>query len=310
MKPSYRILALLAVWWTFFCSNAYAWTHMARAGETLEQLSVRYYGTPSKAIVIRAANGFVHPDNGRLTDGEPVEIPEIIYVRVGESDTWQTLANAFLSSPARAPFLAELNGYAAERMPAAGTVIQIPFHLRHIFAADESLKTIVNLYYNNKVSIDWLVRYNSPSKKKYGRGEVIIVPLTDIQFTDEEQARVDAFRANRHTRLDVKRQEEAREVIASLKVDYETGKYVEMVAKASRLIGYGRLTVPQEIGIHNYLAYAYVALDEKDMARESFKRALALQPDMELSPITSSPKILEVFKKAKREMDPPPQAAP
>jgi hypothetical protein len=276
---------------------------MARAGETLEQLSQRYYGTQDKTIVIRAANGFVHPDNGRLTEGEPLEIPEVLYMRVGESDTWQTLANSFLSSPARAPFLAEFNGFDESKMPPVGAIIQIPFHLRHIFAADESLKTIVSLYYHNKISIDWLVRYNSPTKKKYGQGEVIIVPLMDLAFTDEEQARVDAFRANRYTRIDLMRQEAARETIASLKDDYETGHYVNMVAKASRLIGYGRLTVPQEIGIHNYLAYAYVALDEPDMARTAFRRALELQPDMELSAITSSPKILEVFKKAKREIE-------
>lgn len=310
MKRSFRIFASLALLPFFFCSNAFAWTHMARAGETLEQLSVRYYGVPDKVTVIRAANGFVHPDDGRLTDGEPVEIPEVVYVRVGESDTWQTLANEFLSSPNRAPFLAELNSYTETKMPPVGTVIQIPFHLRHIFAADESLKSIVYLYYRNKVAVDWLVRYNSPSKKKYGRGEVIIVPLTDIAFTKEEQARVNAFRTNRYSHLDVQRQEDARAVIASLKIDYESGRYVEMAAKASRLVGYGRLTVPQEIGIHNYLAYAYVALDEPGMALESFKRALVLQPDMELSPITIGPKILEVFKKAKQEMEKPPRKTP
>jgi hypothetical protein len=282
---------------------AFAWTHMARAGETLEQLSVRYYGTPAKTIVIRAANGFVHPDNGRLTEGEPVEIPEVLYIRVTESDSWQTLANAFLSSSTRAPFLAELNGFSESKMPPVGTIIQIPFNLRHIFAADESLKTIVRMYYGDKVSIDWLIQYNSPTRKKYGQGEVIIVPLMDLAFTEEEQVRIDAFRANRYTRLDLKRQEEARETIASLKVDFDNGRYVQIVANASKLIGFGRLTVPQEIGVQNFLAYAYVALDEPKSAEDAFLRALELQPDMELSSLTSSPKILEVFKRAKQQME-------
>jgi tetratricopeptide (TPR) repeat protein len=277
----------------------FAWTHMARSGETLEQLSVRYYGTPDKTVVIRAANGFVHPDNGRLTEGEPVEIPEVLYIRVTEADSWQTLANAFLSSPIRAPFLAGLNGFDESKMPPVGTIIQIPFHLRHIFAADESLKSIVRMYYRGKTSVDWLIRYNSPTKKKYGQGDVIIVPLADLVFTDEEQTRIEAFRADRYTRLDLKRQEEAREIIASLKEDFDMGRYVQIVANASKLIGFGRLTVPQEIGVYNFLAYAYVALDESKSAEAAFRRALDLQPDMELSSLTSSPKILEVFKRAK-----------
>ena len=305
MKRISRFVRPLVLMSLFGSSSAAAWTHMARAGETLEQLSLRYYGTPDKAIVIRAANGFVHPDNGRLTAGEPVEIPEVLYRRVEESDTWQSLADTFLASAVRAPFLAEMNGFKESQMPPVGTVIKIPFHLRHIFAANETVKSIIGMYYKKKVSVDWLLRYNSPSKKKYGRGEVIIVPLLDIDFTEAEQERVDTFRVKRSGRLDAERQEAARAVIASLKDDYESGKYVEMAAKASRLLGYGRLTVPQEIGIYNYLAYAYVALDATDLAAASFKQALALQPDMELSPITASPKILKVFKKAKREMESP-----
>ena len=282
-------------------STAFAWLHMAKAGETLEQLSVRYYGTPDKAAVIRAANGFVHPDTGRLTEGESVEIPEILHVRVGESETWASLSASFLSSQIHAAFLADLNGFKEDQAPPAGTIIRIPFHLRHIFATDETVKSVAELYYKDTKSADWLIRYNTDSKKKYGRGDVIIVPLWDLAFTEEEQARVDAFRDARYTRLDEQHQEAAREVIASLKSDFDTGRYVEMVAKASGLLGYGHLTVPQEIGVQNYLAYAYVALDAPELAKEAFKQALALQPDMELSAITSSPKILKVFKKAKRE---------
>ena len=37
---------------------AYGWTHMARTGENLEQLAVRYYGSSDRTTPIRAANGF------------------------------------------------------------------------------------------------------------------------------------------------------------------------------------------------------------------------------------------------------------
>lgn len=302
-SPLSSFAVLIALLCLFLSAPVFAWTHTARAGETLEHLSLRYYGTPDKSFVIRAANGFVHPDNGRLTEGEPVEIPEVIYTQAGESDTWQTLADEYLASPARAPFLAELNGFSEDRMPPSGAIIQIPFHLRHIFAADESVESIARLYYRGEFSVDWLVKYNSPTKKKYGRGEVIIVPLTKLAFTEEERSRIDAFRAERYTRLDLKHQAAARETLAALKENFENGRYVSMVAQASRLLGCNRLTVPQKIGLHNYLAYAYVALEEPDMATESFKQALKLQPDMELLEITAGPKILKAFKRARREME-------
>jgi phage tail protein X len=277
-----------------------AWTHMAKAGETLDQLAVRYYGDKDKAIVIRAANGFVHPDDGRLTAGERVEIPEILYYRIEDGDTWDQLASQFLSSPNRARFLADMNDQRPNQIPVKGSIIKIPYHLRHIFAPGETLKSVTRLYFKNQRSVDWLRRYNSPSKRKYSRGEVIIIPLIHLEFTKEEANRINEFRARLRSSRGAEEQEASREAISGLKHAYETGKYVEIVASASRLIGRGQLTVPQEIGVYNYLAFAYVALGEKSLALEAFKRTLTLQPEMELSTITNSPKILAVFNEAKK----------
>lgn len=281
---------------------AYGFTHMARTGETLEQLAVRYYGSTNKTMLLRAANGFVHPDDGRLYGGERVEIPEVTHYRIQDGDTWELLADRYLSSPSRAPFLAEMNGLETAEMPPVGTIIKIPYHLRHIFAKGESLANLVSIYYAKKRSVEWLRRYNNPSKKKYGQGEVIIVPLIDLVFTPEESARIDELRANRYSEKDLREQTAAREAIANLKIAYESGRYVEIVAEASRLIGYGKLTVPQEIGVQNYLAYAYVALGEWSLAVKTFQRALELQPEMELSNITNSPKVLKAFNEAKKAL--------
>ncbi len=295
-----RFLHALVVSSLLHCGPVAAWTHMARAGETLEQLAVRYYGDKDRVIVIRAANGFVHPDDGRLAEGERVEIPEVFYYKISTDDTWSSLANQFLSSPRRARFLAEMNGFESEQLPAKGSIIKIPYHLRHIFAQGETLKSVTRLYYKNSRSVDWLRKYNSPNKKKYSRGEVIIVPLIALALTKEEATRINDIRARQHTSEEAEEQDLTRVAILGLKRSYEKGQYVQIVASASRLIGFGQLTVPQEIGVHNYLAYAYVALDERALAVESFKRALSLQPEMELSSITNSPKILEVFEEAKR----------
>ncbi len=300
----YFICGVLSVVLFILSGNrAEAWTHMAHAGETLEQLSVRYYGSSEKTFVIRAANGFIHRDDGRLTDGEPVEIPEIIYLKIGASDTWQTLSNTFLASPTRASFLAVVNGFDESKMPSAGTIIKIPYHLRHIFAANETLKGVISLYYKNSDMEEQIVRYNNPSKTKYVQGDVIIIPLMDLDFTQEERIRVDTFRANRYTLIDTFHQRSAGDLVISLKEDYEKGRYIQMIEKASRLLGHGRLTIPQEIGLNYHLAHAYVALNEPEMALKAFKEALTLQPEMELLPLTTSPKVMSIYKQAKKELD-------
>lgn len=279
---------------------AFAWVHIARAGETLDQLAVRYYGRAQAAIVIRAANGFVHPDDGSLTPGERVEIPEVDYHAVSVDETWESIAEERLASPLRGPFLAELNGYEKGKPPPVGTIIKIPYHLRHIFAAKETLKSVAEIYYGKKVSAGFLRDYNLARKRTYGRGSAVIVPLVKLDFTEEERRRIDAIRAASLTAKEAGGQEAARGDLAAIKRAYDTGLYVEVVARANQLLGRGHLTVPQEIGVSNYVAFAYVALGDKAAAVGAFRRSLELQPGMELSPITTSPKILDAFREARK----------
>ncbi|MCP4197308.1 MAG: LysM peptidoglycan-binding domain-containing protein [Proteobacteria bacterium] len=286
--------------------EAFCWTHIAHSGETLEQLAVRYYGSPQMSMVIRAANGFVHPDDGSVTPGEQIEIPEVTYHRVGSDETWKSIANQYLASPKRGIFLAKMNGYDKNKFPAKGTIIKIPYHLRHIFAVGETIRSVVRLYYGKTRTISWLKQYNVTRKTKFTRGDVVIVPLIKLGFTEQEQRRIQTIRSERYSEKDIEAQDEAREAIGELRKSFEQGQYIRIVAIAYRLIGKGKLTVPQQIGVHKYLGFAYVALGKEQRAIEAFTKAIVLQPAMELSTITTSPKILKVFHEAKnkfREMD-------
>ena len=50
-----------------------------------------------------------------------------------------------------------------------------------------------------------------------------------------------------------------------------------------------------------FLAYAYIALDERESAKESFRHALRVDPTLELDPVYVSPKIIEIFREAEAE---------
>lgn len=46
---------------------------------------------------------------------------------------------------------------------------------------------------------------------------------------------------------------------------------------------------------HRFFAYSYVALDERNEAKASFREALKVDPDPTLDPVNVSPKFIEVF---------------
>lgn len=285
-------------------ASARAYDHVARAGETLDQLATLYYGAVSYSMVIRAANGFLHPDNGRLLEGERVKIPEVTYHRVSAAETWDTLADRYLGSPRRGRFLAEMNGAAATSVLAEGQVVKVPYQLLYVLAPGESLKTVAAQYLGGSFSAGWLHGYNLFKKKKsLSRGDAMLVPLVNVELTQTAKDRIKAAAGPDPTAEDKAFQVQAARSIAKLREDYVSGRYVHAVAEAERLLGTGKLTVPQQIGVYKYLASAYVAFGDRDAAVAVFRAALAKQPDMELSSITTSPKILEAFREAQRQAE-------
>lgn len=293
----------------FLATSSEAYTHVARSGETLLMLSQRYYGRPDLSTVIRAANGFVHPDDGSIAQGELLDIPEVLFHRTQAGETFEILADRYLASPKRGPFLAEMNGMDPGQSLAEGSIVKIPYHLRHIFASGESIQSVAKLYYGDEPGPNFLRNYNfSGRKRRFSRGDVLIVPLVDLEFTREEHERISNERRRQYSSADAEQQQQAVGTIAKLKEASDSGQYVKIVALASALLARAEsLTVPQQIGVHKYLAIAYVALGDRPSAVTHLAEALKLQPEMELSPLTTSPKILELLKEIRSESTPTPK---
>ena len=83
----------------------------------------------------------------------------------------------------------------------------------------------------------------------------------------------------------------------------EEAHFAEAVAMGNRLLGAQSLTSTQVVTIQKELGVAYVALDRLDLAEASFRAALALQPNLELDTVRTSPRVLEAFNSAKQETD-------
>ncbi|MFQ5905155.1 MAG: hypothetical protein ACE5JA_01140 [bacterium] len=63
------------------------------------------------------------------------------------------------------------------------------------------------------------------------------------------------------------------------------------------------LDAENRLSLLRILASSYVAVGNVESARTQFKKMLALDPDAQLDPVATSPKILSVFKEAKREYE-------
>lgn len=99
-------------------------------------------------------------------------------------------------------------------------------------------------------------------------------------------------------------QNQAQQMIKEIIKDYNALNYQQAAQKAKQaLINYHQFTPPELVELHKYLALINYAQGKIDESKKNFEAALSLNPDLVLSPLYVSPKIIEFFNKIKAELN-------
>lgn len=280
-------------------ADASAFTHIVSPGETLAQIAIRFYGTPRFEAAIVGANSLDAHGGSAIVPGQPLEIPAPAHHRVAAGETWFTLSKTYLGDAKRADVLARANRTVAWTPPVEHQEIEIPTVIAHNVGDNETLTTLSQRYYNDANKSWTIAIYNGgDDKRKYVRGDVVLIPLLDLSLTEEgkKAAKLAADRTRTESGGQAyEAQKRAEADLPPLLADIRGGRYVDAVAKGNRLLGSGELTHPQLATIHRALLEAYVALDAGGLATAECAawRAAAQNGNAEvkLDARTVSPKI-------------------
>ncbi len=100
-------------------------------------------------------------------------------------------------------------------------------------------------------------------------------------------------------------------MLGKAKDHYYNGEYQSAITQLENALRYlKQLKQTDQVEAHKYLGFSYVAFGDRVKAKEQFKQALMLDPELELDPATVSPKIIKVFEEARAEMAVAPVAPP
>ena len=289
-----RIVALALIA-TVTPRAADAFPHIVRSGETLARIAERVYGRVEAEQILVAANGL---DNGRgiaIAPGMRLEVPALGHHRVSAGETWPVLAASLLGSSDRSDVLAFANKAKSWIAPTEGQEIVVPYNLRYIAAGGDSVLTVAYRFLGDRDKAWMLDRYNHLGTHPLRRGELVLVPLVDLELTAE--GKQEALAAGALVRSegagyarDAQRRTDVE--LPLLATDVHNGRYVDAVARANRLLGSGALSRPQLALIHQKLVEAYVALDAQGLAETSCQSWREADPVAVLDPVELSPKIV------------------
>lgn len=297
------ISALLVMSFGLLAAGAEAqavYTHAVQEGDTLASIAQRYYGDPTREAVLREANRLKGAAANGLLPGSWVFVPMVSFYRVGKEETWKSIAERFYGRPGRAAALIEANKGNRRVEPDEGAELLVPYPLRHVVAPGETLAKIAKTYMpESPLSLKRLRQFNSGARIE--RGEVVLVPLFNLRLAGEGRTEAtSAFMLAAGGGAAKEAQDEIESVLPELIQQVEKAKFAEAVSLGNRLLGAERLSATQVVTIQKELAVAYVALERTDLAEASFRAALALQPNLELDSVRTSPLVIEAFNRAKQ----------
>jgi hypothetical protein len=90
-------------------------------------------------------------------------------------------------------------------------------------------------------------------------------------------------------------------LLAEAQAAYDDGRFDEAELAALRGLHEVEADELATIPYHVLLGFVYVARDQNDFAYREFSQVIAINPAYDLDPVTTSPKIMEVFRKAKTD---------
>jgi len=253
------------------------------------------YGRVEAEQILVAANDL---DSGRgfaIAPGMRLEIPAVGHHRVNAGETWPSLADLLLGSPDRSDVLAFANKAKSWIAPTEGQEIIVPYNLRYVSASGDSILTIAYRFMGDRDKAWMLHRYNHLGNQSLRRGELVLVPLVDLDLTAEGKEEASGAGALVRSEgagfaRDAQRRTDAE--LPLLAADVHNGRYVDAVARGNRLLGSRVLSKPQLALIHQKLVEAYVALDAQGLAETSCQLWHEADPAAVLDPVELSPKIV------------------
>jgi nucleoid-associated protein YgaU len=280
------------------------YTHAVQSGDTLASIAQRYYGDPTREAVLREANRMKSAGENGLLPGSWLFIPMVTFYRVGPDETWKSISARFYGDTGRATALIEANEGNRRVQPDEGAELLVPYPLRHVVAPGETLAKIAKLYMpDSPTSLKRLRQFNPGARIE--RGRVVLVPLSDLRLAGEGRAEAsEAFIRAAGGGAAKQAQDEVEASLPELIEQVHEARFAEAVAMGNRLLGAQGLTSTQAVTIQKELGVAYVALERVDLAEASFRAALALQPNLELDTVRTSPRVLDVFNRAKQPTEP------
>lgn len=275
--------------------SASAFPYIVQSGDTLASIAERFYGKIQHEQILVTANGLDAQGGSPIVPGMRLEVPAVSHRKAKKGDTWAELSKELLGTAGRADVLAIANGTSPWLPPEDGAEFVVPYNLTLIVSSGENIVTIAYRFMGDRNKAWVLDHYNGFKGRKLVRGDVVLVPLSDLALSEEGK------KALQSASLEVQAQAAGDERATQKRVAHELplliadvkgGRYVDAVRRGNAFLATGTLTGPQLAIVHRKLLDAYAALDAPGLATAACASWRQHDKSASVDPIWMSPKLV------------------
>ncbi len=272
------------------------WKYRIKKGDSLSSIAIRYLKDSNRSEFLAWLNRIHHPKD--LKAGTLIKIPFLISHRVQQGQTMVDLARRYYFKSKPTSLLRKFNGKRTNALK-PGEIVYVPI-------------------FDHEASFDKVKERLKDFKEREAKIAAAARERTQREVTAKNSA---AVASGPDTKSDLKKSSVA-EVIKVLESDdgkndvrvtpagdaalirkgfaqYRNGEYDLARANLMRVLEKNKLSQADEAEAREILACSLVALDRNKEAEHEFVRLLMVAPERTLDPVTTSPKILAVFKRAR-----------
>lgn len=273
------------------------WKYRVKKGDSLASIARRFLKDSERADFLAWLNRIRKPK--KLEAGTKLTIPFMLRHRAQQGQTMVDVARRYYFRAKPTSLLRKFNDKRTNALK-PGEVVMVPIYDSD--AAYDKVKERLKKYREHlaKAAEEARARAKRESSLQ-SAGDDEETKEEDGQSKDSsaEDAAAEILDPQSSSDEEKVSPEEDSALISEAFEQYRDGEYELAQANLVRVLEKGRLSSADEAEAREILAFCLVAMDRKKDAEHEFVRLLMVAPDRTLDPVTTSPKIMEVFKRAK-----------
>lgn len=273
------------------------WKYRIKKGDSLSAIAARYLKDPKHSDFLAWLNQIKHPKDVKV--GNLINIPFLVRHRVQQGQTMVDVARRYYFKSKLTGLLRKFNGKRTNALKPGEQVLVPIFDSQ---AGYEKVKERRQGYLEREAKVAAAAKERTLREAAAKRAAEAKAAEKHTSSQPEKSSVAEATKVLDST--DTEKDDRTTppgdaELIRKGFTQYRNGDYELARANLMRVLERGRLSHADEAEAREILACSLVALDRKKEAEHEFVRLLMVAPDRTLDPVTTSPKILEVFERAK-----------